>query len=205
MIMNKGRLFVISAPSGAGKTTLLRGVMERVSRLVFSISHTTRSPRTGEVDGVDYYFVDLKYFQEMISTDMFLEYAQVHDNFYGTSRRAVADLLENGTDVVLDIDVQGADILRRYDTLEAAYIFISPPDLGELENRLRGRGTESEERIALRLKNARREMGAASSYDYLIINDQLDSATDLLVSIILAERARRRRLPSGEPIGNRAG
>ena len=201
--MSRGRLFVISAPSGAGKTTLLKGMMGRVSGIVFSISHTTRKPRSGEVDGVDYHFISKEIFQQMIAEKSFLEYAQVHDNFYGTSLNAVELQLEGGIDVVLDIDVQGADILRNIDSVEAAYIFISPPDLDVLEKRLRGRGTESEELISLRLKNGREEMLAASRYDYMIINDLIDESTDLLVSIVLAERARAHRLPSGAPISNR--
>jgi len=202
--MSRGRLFVISAPSGAGKTTLLKGMMGRVSGIVFSISHTTRKPRKGEIDGVDYHFTSKETFQQMIAEKSFLEYAQVHDNFYGTSLNAVELQLEGGIDVVLDIDVQGADILRNIDSVEAAYIFISPPDLDVLEKRLRGRGTESEELISLRLKNAREEMRAASRYDYMIINDLIDESTDLLVSIVLAERARAHRLPSGAAISNRA-
>ena len=198
--MSRGRLFVISAPSGAGKTTLLKGMMRRVSGIVFSISHTTRKPRKGEIDGVDYHFITKGIFQQMIAEKNFLEYAQVHDNFYGTSLNAVELQLEGGIDVVLDIDVQGADILRNTDTVEAAYIFVSPPDLDVLERRLRGRGTESEELISLRLKNAREEMRAVSRYDYMIINDLIDESTDLLVSIILAERARTNRLPSGAAI-----
>ncbi len=200
--MKQGRLFVISAPSGAGKTTLLRAVMARVANLVFSISHTTRPPRQGEIDGVDYRFISRDKFLEMIDQGLFLEYARVHDNFYGTSRREVEGLLMKGADVVLDIDVQGADILRNDKIVEAAYIFISPPSLKELENRLRGRGTESEELIRLRLGNACSEMAAASRYDYLVINDDLSETIDLLVSIIVAERARAHRLPSGQAIDN---
>ena len=202
--MSRGRLFVISAPSGAGKTTLLKGMMGRVSGIVFSISHTTRKPRKGETDGVDYHFISKETFQQMIAEKSFLEYAKVHDNFYGTSLNAVELQLDGGIDVVLDIDVQGADILRNIDSVDAAYIFISPPDLDFLEKRLRGRGTESEELISLRLKNAREEMQAASRYDYMIINDLIDESTDLLVSIILAERAKAHRLPSGTAISNRA-
>jgi guanylate kinase len=201
--MSKGRLFVISAPSGAGKTTLLKGMMARVSGIVFSISHTTRKPRKGEIDGIDYHFVPIEKFQEMIAEKSFLEYAQVHNNYYGTSLKAVEQQIDSGIDVVLDIDVQGADILRNIDSFAAAYIFISPPDLDVLEKRLRGRGTESEKLISLRLKNAKEEMLSASRYEYMIINELVDESTDLLVSIVLAERARAHRLPSGEaiPIG----
>jgi guanylate kinase len=200
--MISGRLFVISAPSGAGKTTLLKRVMEHLSGLVFSISHTTREPRPGELDGVDYHFISRAQFLAMIDRELFLEYAEVHDNLYGTSSEAIGSQLENGLDVVLDIDVQGAAILRKKGQPEATHIFISPPNLKELERRLRGRGTESEETIKLRLKNAATEIKAAAAYEYLIINDKVDEAVELLSAIILAERARAHRLPSGKPISS---
>jgi guanylate kinase len=198
--MTAGRLFVISAPSGAGKTTLLKRVMAKVPGVVFSISHTTRKPRPGELDGVDYHFVSRPEFLAMIDKELFLEYAEVHDNLYGTSIAAIGVQLLEGKDVILDIDVQGAAILRKNDQLKATHIFISPPDLHELERRLRGRGTESEEMIKVRLKNAATEMAAADAYEYLIINDQIAEAADVLTAIILAERARAHRLPSGKPI-----
>jgi guanylate kinase len=201
--MTAGRLFVISAPSGAGKTTMLKRVMADTPGLVFSISHTTRAPRSGERHGVDYYFVSRDEFAGMIERESFLEYAEVHGNFYGTSTDAIAVQLKNGLDVILDIDVQGAAILRRKGWPEATHIFISPPNLDELEKRLRGRGTESEETIRLRLKNAATEMRAAGAYEYLIINDKIDEATNLLTAIILAERARRHRAPTGKPISER--
>lgn len=199
--MTIGRLFVISAPSGAGKTTLLSRVMARIPGLVFSVSHTTRLPRPGECDGVDYHFVSRADFLAMIDRGSFLEHAEVHGNLYGTSRPAVRQQLDAGKDVVLDIDVQGAAILRDSGQLEAAYVFIAPPGMAELEKRLRGRGTENEERIRLRLKNARQELQAAGQYEYLIINEDITEAADLLTAIILAERARAHRLPSGKPIG----
>lgn len=198
--MTAGRLFVISAPSGAGKTTLLKRVMANVPGVVFSISHTTRKPRPGELDGVDYHFVSRSQFLAMIDEELFLEYAEVHDNLYGTSIAAIGVQLLEGKDVILDIDVQGAAILRKNDQLRATHIFISPPDLHELERRLRGRGTESEEMIKVRLKNAATEMAAADAYEYLIINDQIAEAANVLAAIILAERARAHRLPSGKPI-----
>ena len=193
---------MISAPSGAGKTTLLKRVMADVTGLVFSISHTTREPRPGERDGVDYHFVSRAEFLEMIDQKLFLEYAEVHDNFYGTSSDAIGAQLLLGLDVILDIDVQGAAILRAKGQPEATHIFVSPPNLTELERRLRGRGTESEEMIRVRLKNAATEMNAAGSYEYLIINEVVAEAANLLSSIILAERARAHSLPSGKPISN---
>ena len=198
--MSEGQLFVISAPSGAGKTTLLKRVMAHVQKLSFSVSHTTRQPRVGEKNGVDYHFTTRTTFLDMVKEGLFLEYAEVHDNLYGTSRESVAGQLKNGMDVVLDIDVQGAAIVRSSGGLKGVHIFIAPPGLAELERRLRGRGTESEENIAVRLKNCKTEMQAMGEYDYLIVNDQLDEAVDLLIAIIFAERARSRRLPSGKTI-----
>lgn len=197
---NRGILFVISAPSGAGKTTILKKVMARIAGLVFSVSHTTRKPRVGERNGRDYHFVERAEFRQMIADELFLEWAEVHDNFYGTSMPAVLQQLAGGQDVVLDIDVQGAAIIRKNPTHAAVHIFISPPGLVELEQRLRGRDTEDEESIQVRLQNARVEMQSAAEYDYIIVNDKLDEATDLLASIILAERAKAHRLPSGKPI-----
>lgn len=199
--MTTGRLFVISAPSGAGKTTLLGGVMEKLERLKFSVSHTTRNPRSGEVDGIDYHFVPREKFVEMIESGMFIEHAEVHGKLYGTSHASIARQLEEGFDVVLDIDVQGAAILRDNPGIDGSFIFIAPPDLQELERRLRGRGTEDEKTIRLRLDNARTEMQSAAKYEYLIINSDIDEATNLLAAIVLAERAKAHRLPTGEPIG----
>ncbi len=198
--MQTGILFVISAPSGTGKTTLLKKVMARIPGLNFSVSHTTRMPRNGEQHGRDYYFVQREEFQQMIDKSQFIEWAQVHDNFYGTSTMAVSGQLAQGQDVVLDIDVQGAAIISNSKSLNAVQIFIAPPGLATLEERLRGRNTEDEETIQLRLQNGRLEMGAADNYDYLIVNDQLDEAVEGLVSIIIAERSRARRRPSGEPV-----
>lgn len=200
--MIKGKLFVISAPSGAGKTTILRRIMADVAGLTFSISHTTRKPRPGERDGVEYNFVNREEFLAMIDDGQFIEYAEVHENLYGTSGAAIEQQLQQGLDVILDIDVQGAEILRTLSQPEATFIFIAPPGLGELESRLRGRGTESEEIIKVRLKNAQTEMRAAAGYDYLIINDVLDEAEKVLTGIILAERAKAHRSPSGKAISD---
>jgi guanylate kinase len=198
--MMRGLLFVISAPSGTGKTTLLNRVMSRIPGLAFSVSHTTRCPRPGECAGAQYHFVDRLQFERMIADNLFLEWAEVHNNLYGTSIQSVSDQLAGGQDVILDIDVQGAAILRKKSEMAGVQIFISPPGLAELERRLRSRATEDEESISLRLRNARVEMLSASEYNYLIVNDNLDEAADLLSSIFLAERARAHRLPSGQPI-----
>ncbi len=198
--MKQGRLFVISAPSGAGKTTLLRGVMSSLVRVKFSVSHTTRKPREGETDGVDYHFVLRGTFEQMIADNMFLEHAKVHDNFYGTSHALIEQELQDGYDVILDIDVQGAAILRKNPQVDAAFVFIAPPSLIELERRLRGRGTENEEKVQVRLINAKTELESSSKYEYLIVNSDIDEATNLLQAIILAERSKSHRLPTGEPI-----
>lgn len=195
-----GKLFIISAPSGTGKTTLLEIVMSEVERLVFSVSHTTRPPREGERDGKEYYFVAKEEFQQMIAAGEFLEWAMVHDNYYGTALSPLSRQLEQNRDVILDIDVQGAEIIRRDGRLPAAHIFIAPPGMEELERRLRGRATEKEQTIQKRLKNAHSEMAHCEKYDYFIINDNLQRAAGLVSSIIYAERARSRRTAQGLPV-----
>ena len=195
-----GKLFIISAPSGTGKTSLLEIVMSEVERLVFSVSHTTRPPREGERDGKEYYFVAKEEFQQMIAAGEFLEWAMVHDNYYGTALSPLSRQLEQNHDVILDIDVQGAEIIRRDGRLPAAHIFIAPPGMEELERRLRGRATEREQTIQKRLKNAHSEMAHCEKYDYFIINDNLQRAAGLVSSIIYAERARSRRTAQGLPV-----
>ncbi|CAK8715959.1 Guanylate kinase [Candidatus Electrothrix laxa] len=189
--MAEGTLLVVSAPSGCGKTTILKQVMVKVSGLEFSVSHTTRQPRLGERDGVDYHFVTKEAFLALRDQQPsgFLEWAEVHGNFYGTSRRDVETLLASGKDVVLDIDIQGAAQVR--DNTDPVTVFISPPTLAELERRLRGRGTESAENLAVRLANAEKEMAEADNYRYLIVNDVLEQAVRDLQAIITAERRRR--------------
>jgi guanylate kinase len=189
--MAEGILLVVSAPSGCGKTTILKQVMAKVSRLEFSVSHTTRQPRVGELDGVDYHFVSKEEFIAIRDQQPsgFLEWAEVHGNFYGTSRRDVEGLLAAGKDVVLDIDIQGAEQVRK--NADPVTVFISPPTLAELERRLRGRGTESPESLAVRLANAEKEMAAADNYRHLIVNDELEQAVRDLQAIIAAEQQRR--------------
>jgi guanylate kinase len=195
--MNDTILFVLSAPSGCGKTTMLKRVMSMVSGLVFSVSHTTRAPRPGEVNGRDYFFVSREEFIALRDREPsgFLEWAEVHGNLYGTSREGVERLRRQGLDVILDIDVQGAEQVRHNG--DPVTVFIAPPSLDELARRLRGRGTEDEETLALRLANAEKEMAVADSYEYLIINDELDQAVDSLRAVLVAERLRRRRLWDG--------
>lgn len=197
--MSIGRLFVISAPSGAGKTTLLREVMAKTPGLAFSVSHTTRKPRPNEENGHDYHFVDRNEFEEIRAQGVFLEWAEVHGNLYGTSLPAAQQELDLGFDVVLDIDVQGAESIKKSGLIDAVSIFIAPPSMVELERRLRGRATDNEETITLRLVNAAKEIEEAKKYEYLIVNDTFDEAIELLRAVILAERARGHRLPSGEP------
>jgi len=195
--MSDGMLIVLSAPSGCGKSTMVQRLMQSLSGLVFSISHTTRAPRGREVDGVDYHFVDVATFLALRDQQPsgFLEWAEVHGNYYGTSVDAVQRQLVLGNDVLLDIDVQGAAQVRA--NSNPVTVFIAPPSLGVLEQRLRGRGTESAATIDKRLRNARQEMAAAGDYDYLIVNDRLDVAVEILRSIVIAERCRRRRDTNG--------
>lgn len=198
--MKRGTLLIISAPSGAGKTTILRRVMAAVPGLAFSVSHTTRGPRAGETDGVDYHFVSHDAFRQMRDVNAFLEWAEVHGNFYGTSRQEVSRLLDHGMDVILDIDVQGAKQVRNCADLPAVSLFIMPPSLDELEKRLRGRATDSDQTIQLRMANAHREMQEAESYDHVIVNESVDEAVDMMRAVILAERSRQRRNAAGTPL-----
>jgi guanylate kinase len=192
-----GMLIIVSAPSGTGKTTVLQETMQQVERLVFSVSHTARQPRPGEQDGRDYFFVSKQQFEEMIKNNGFLEWALVHDNYYGTALASLRAGLDEGFDIVLDIDVQGAEIVRQQSRLETIDIFIAPPDQAELEKRLRRRGTEDEQTILKRLANAVEEMNQCSKYEYLIVNDSVENAVIMLSGIIYAERARKRRALDG--------
>jgi guanylate kinase len=186
---DRGDLFIVSSPSGGGKTTLIHRLLERPpgDPLHFSVSHTTRPMRAGEVDGREYHFVRVAEFQAMVQRDEFLEHNEVHDNIYGTSKAEVLPRLAAGQDVVLDIDVQGArDIRRAYP--DAVAIFIVPSSPGELERRLRRRGLDGEEAIRKRLINAAKEIQEAADFAYVIVNDDLDRATLELQSIVRARR-----------------
>jgi len=200
-----GSLFVISAPSGAGKTTLLKRLLAGVSGICFSVSHTTRKPRKGEREGIDYHFVDRKRFLELKQQDLFLEWAEVHGNLYGTSRAMVEERLGRGQDLILDIDVQGARKVREKFRNRAVFIFIAPPSLEVLKNRLRSRGTDDEETISLRIANAQKELAASDEYDFLVVNDRLEEAETMLRAIVLAERSRTRRDIHGKPLRLPAG
>ena len=181
--MRKGNLFVLSGPSGAGKGTLVKRVLQRIPDAWVSVSATTRKPRPGEVDGKDYYFLDQPRFDELVSQNGFLEWACVHGNSYGTLRSRVQDHMNAGGQVILEIDVQGAFQVKKA-MPEAHLIFIEPPSLEELERRLRGRGTETEEVICKRMKTAEVELAQKMENDVQVVNDELERATDELVSYI---------------------
>jgi guanylate kinase len=179
-----GTLYIVAAPSGAGKTSLLKALLESTDQLQLSVSHTTRPPRPGEQDGVNYNFVDVGTFKEMIGDDLFLEHAEVFGNFYGTSRPWVEQVLAQGKNVILEIDWQGAEKVRR--AIPAAVsIFILPPSRQELERRLRGRGTDADDVIARRLGEAQREMAHYREFDYIVVNDDFDRALADLRAIML--------------------
>lgn len=195
----QGNIIILSAPSGTGKTTILKKVMPELGPIRFSISHTTRVPRTGEENGVDYHFVDQVEFLRLRDQGDFIEWAEVHGNYYGTSMQSVLQLQGQGQDVVLDIDIQGARQVR--DKLpEAASIFIIPPSWEEQEKRLRGRGTDDDATIQLRLTNAKNELRDIDLYDFVVVNDTIDDAAMMFKAIILALRAKQRRLADGTPI-----
>lgn len=185
-------LFIVSAPSGAGKTSLLRQLLERDGQLSLSVSHTTRAMRPGEVGGVHYHFVDIKAFEQLVSENVFIEHAKVFDNHYGTSETAVRDQLQAGHDVVVEIDWQGARQVRERFP-EAVSIFIAPPSIGELRQRLAGRGQDSDEIIERRMRDAQAELSHYEEYDYLVINDDFDLALRQLGEVVAAERLRLSR------------
>ncbi len=188
----EGILFVVSAPSGAGKTSLCRELIDSSVDLRQSISFTTREKRGGERDGVDYYFIDTITFQQKIAAGEFAEWAEVHGHLYGTSLQILNAATAQGTDLLLDIDCQGAaQIKSNYQ--QGVFIFILPPDYAELEKRLRGRGTDDEIVIQHRLENSRQEISQAFWYDYLVVNDDIKSARDKIVAILTAERCRSHR------------
>jgi guanylate kinase len=189
----RGLLFIVSAPSGAGKTTLVERVVDDTPHLKMSRSYTSRAARQGEVDGVDYNFVARLRFEAMVAAGEFLEWADVFGNLYGTSDADTRRALAAGEDVVLVIDVQGARQVRRRG-VEAVTVFVMPPSYGALEQRLRGRSKDSETAIQRRLQVAREEVAAFEEYDFVVVNDELPSAADRLRAIVLAERARLKRM-----------
>ena len=182
-----GNLFIVSAPSGAGKSSLINAVLAEDRNLALSVSFTTRAPRAGEVDGREYHFVDRKSFEAMLERGEFLESAEVHGNHYGTSQKWISEARSKGLDIVLEIDWQGAQQLRRVFP-EVVSIFIMPPSPRELERRLRARGKDSDEVIRTRLTNAREEIGHVAEFDYVIINNKFEDARRDLAAIVRAAR-----------------
>jgi len=187
----QGLLLVVSAPSGAGKTSLCRAITDSLENLTHSISYATRKPRPGEIDGRDYHFVSPERFQDMIRDGDFAEWAEVHSNLYGTSRRVLDDMVGKGIDVILDIDTQGAkQIKQKYK--DAIYVFIMPPSFDVLEERLRNRNSDKEDEIKKRMRRAHEEIRDYTMYDYLVVNHDFDRALTELRSIVTAERCRTR-------------
>ncbi|MCW8824962.1 MAG: guanylate kinase [Gammaproteobacteria bacterium] len=192
MTMKKGQLFIISAPSGAGKTSLVKALIDSVENLTVSTSHTTRAMRPGEVNGVDYHFIDSTEFLKMVERGAFLEHAEVFDNFYGTAQESIEAQLFQGLDVILEIDWQGARQVREL-MPDAISIFILPPSREALRERLQGRGQDSDEIIERRMRDAVSESSHYAESDYLIINDDFTAALDELSELIVIQRLRTAR------------
>jgi guanylate kinase len=185
-----GRIFVVSGPSGSGKSTLIREVRQKVPDLGYSISHTSRPPRGKEKNGLEYHFVTKENFQKMIDHGDFVEWAEVYQDFYGTSVSSLKSQITLGLDVIMDIDAQGARNIKDH-FKDAILIYVLPPSLETLEKRLRERGTDDEKAIRTRLKKAAKEIKNCVSYDYILFNDKLDQAVDEMKSILIAGRCRK--------------
>jgi len=196
----RGIIFILSAPSGAGKTTISRAARKQIAGLEASVSLTTRKPREGEIEGVDYRFVSEDEFKRKVAAEELAEWAKVFDSSYGTPRDPLDSAVDNGSDILLDIDIQGAKQIRDLYPDDAVTIFVLAPTFKDLETRLRGRGTETEDKIQHRLIRAREEARAYPQYDYLLINDDLEESLSRLEAIVAAERTKVARLrPEFEP------
>lgn len=191
----RGLMIVLSSPSGAGKTTLTRRLLAQDSQIAMSVSVTTRPPRPGEREGQDYYFITKDKFAELEADDQLLEHARVFDNYYGTPREPVEDALAEGKDIVFDIDWQGAQQLTEAAADDLVKIFILPPNMRELEQRLKTRAQDSNDVIAKRMSKSEAEISHWAEYDYVLVNENVDRAMGELISIVTAERMRRRRQP----------
>ena len=198
----KGAILIISGPSGCGKSTLLKEVYKNISDYYFSISTTTREPRVGEINGVDYFFVSKEEFEEDIKKGNFLEYAKVHDNYYGTSLKPIIKALNEGKLVIFDIDVQGHHLVRKKMNDSVTSVFITTPSLKVLEERLNNRNSDSLEVIEKRVKNAKKEIEFFDEYDYFIVNDNLASASNELVSIANIARAKAKLFDKEKIVSN---
>lgn len=186
---NRGNLIILSGPSAVGKGTVLRALLEEYDDVCYSVSATTRKPRKGEVNGVHYFFMSQDKFKESIENNEFIEWAKVHNNYYGTPRNYVEDTLKSGKDVILEIDIQGARQVADSFS-EGVFVFLAPPSMEELKSRIYKRGTETEDVIQTRMSNATKELEEIDRYDYLIINDEVENAVNKLKSIIIAERCK---------------
>lgn len=198
----KGAILIISGPSGCGKSTLLKEVYKNISDYYFSISTTTREPRIGEINGVDYFFVSKEEFEQDIKKGNFLEYAKVHDNYYGTSLKPIIQALNEGKLVIFDIDVQGHHLVRKKMNDSVTSVFITTPSLKVLEERLNNRNSDSLEVIEKRVKNAKKEIEFFDEYDYFIVNDNLESASNELVSIANIARAKAKLFDKEKIVSN---
>lgn len=204
MKKNKGVLIVISGPSGAGKGTICKKLIEKNKNIYLSVSATTRSPREGEIDGVNYYFITKEEFERRVKENGFIEYAEVHGNFYGTPRVNVDKMLEEGKDVILEIDIQGA-LQVKENFKEGVFIFILPPSMEELKRRIIKRGSETEESLMTRFKNAYKEINYVSKYNYAVVNDTLELAVSKVEAIIAAEKCRVDRIKDNTILESKEG
>ena len=204
MHSNRGILIVISGPSGAGKGTICKALLEKHDNIYISVSATTRSPRVGEVEGVNYYFLTKEDFEEKVRENGFLEYANVHGNFYGTPKGNVEKMLEDGKDVILEIDIQGA-LQVKENFKEGVFIFILPPSMEELKQRIIKRGSETEESLMTRFKNAYKEINYVSKYNYAVVNDTIELAVEKVESIITAEKCRVDRIKENSILDSKEG